>query len=112
MLNNTRELVDKIVEMLNENGFIEPNFLYEFAENRHLVRKIDDRSTARYTISVKTVYRHNGAEENKSVDITVYSKKGCMYHKITGERTNIKMTDRQIANRVKKIIRLFNENAL
>ena len=60
-----------------------------------------------YVITFEVVHRHNGTEENKSVDISIYEYESSYGHRIAKERVNTNMSDRQINNRVKKIMDIF-----
>lgn len=62
-----------------------------------------------FTIFFQVVHRHNGTEENKSVDLSIYEWKNSLGHRITKERLNVNQSEKQIQNRIKKIVDKYNE---
>lgn len=62
-----------------------------------------------FTISFQVVHRHNGTEENKSVDANIYEWKDSRGSRIAKERLNVNQSEKQIQNRIKKIVDKYNE---
>lgn len=62
-----------------------------------------------YEISFQIVYRSNATEENKSVDVKIYNWKNSSGYLIEKERLNVNYSEKQIQNRLKKIIDKYNE---
>lgn len=61
-----------------------------------------------YTITFEVVHRHNGTEENKSVDLRICEWKDSSGHTIAKERLNVNHSEKQIQNRINKIIVAYN----
>jgi flagellar capping protein FliD len=55
------------------------------------------------------VHRHNGTEENKSVDLSISEWKESCGKRIAKERLNVNHSEKQIQNRIKKIVDKYNE---
>lgn len=116
---NTYELMLKVKEELEARGF-SVNSHDEFKWSASAVRdgKSEWRAVEGWNhknyfgidIRFNVVHRHNGTEENKSVDIAVYSWDKSSGHRIARERVNVKMGDKAIKSRVDKIVAVFEEN--
>lgn len=118
----TYDLMIKVKEILEANGFEteSPKFanLPDFAHQARATK--DGKSWYEvssyglnqlfgHQISFEVVYRHNSTSENISVDIILYEWKNSRGYTIAKERMNINMSEKQILNRVNKIINQFNE---
>ncbi len=105
----TNELIIKINEALVKEGFTNDTPFWE-KKFWHKDGKYSNDTQLGMTIEVNVVYRHNGTEENKSVDLTLrnWTQTGNEWlptgHCITNVRLNVNMSERQINNRIAKII--------
>lgn len=61
-----------------------------------------------YTIDFDVVHRHNGTDENKSVDIKIMKWKSSNGRSMVKERLNVNYSEKQIQNRIRKIIDQYN----
>lgn len=116
----TYDLMLKVKETLDEAGFetrsAPTKTEYEYQGNAtkdgkscwQQVQGWNFKELNGYEISFKVVHRHNGTEENKSVDIRIYNWKHSMGHLIAKERLNVNFSEKQIQNRIKKIIDQYN----
>ena len=110
------ELMNKVMNELEAKGF-EVNFAN--GDTRQARAEKDGKSERRpvdgysfthlygYQVWLTVVHRHNGTEENQSVDIEIMKWNASSGHAIAKERVNTKMSDRSIVNRVNKIAELF-----
>lgn len=118
----TYELMLKIKETLENNGFetSSPEFsnLRDFEYQGHAEKggkyfrtPVEGYSFTHangFSITFQVVHRHNGTEENKSVDISIYEWKASRGHRIAKERLNVNHSEKQIQNRINKIINIYN----
>lgn len=118
----THELMIKVKEALEKEGFeVEsakaknaPDFSYQASATKDgkswniPVEGYNITELNGFTILFQVVYRHNGTEENKSVDIGIYKWKSNSGHRITKERLKVDYSEKQIQNRVKKIVDQYN----
>lgn len=92
------KLLERVVATLNERG-IEPDVIN---------CKSDENMKDGKILVVETVYHHNGADDNASVDLKVvgYEKTpwGGRFQGIAKERVPKNASDRVINNRIEKII--------
>lgn len=118
MKNNTYELMIHVKDILEANGYeVTSSKLSNLRDFEHQGHASKDGKSWRtpvegynfthlngYEIGFYVVHRSNATNENVSVDVVIYrwrkSSGGC----IAKERTNIKMSDKSINNRVQKIM--------
>lgn len=114
----TYELMLKVKEILDENGFETSSApianLRDFEHQGHATKdgkswyqietKYNLSRLYGYKITFEVVFRHNATEENKSVDVSIYKWESSSGRRVAKERVNVNMGDKAIANRVKKII--------
>lgn len=62
-----------------------------------------------FEIAFDVVHRHNGTAENKSVDLKIYEWENSTGKVIAKERINANHSEKQIQNRIKKIVDKYNE---
>ena len=112
------ELLNKIKSGFSSKGFTDSVYFIQFPD-KAILSKTGYENTERQgmsyegcTIIAETVYRHNGTKEDISVDVMLYVWKNGRGNLILKERANTRMSNRQIENRINKIIKAFNENAL
>lgn len=118
----TYELMMKVKEALDEAGFetSSPKFANLRDFEHHGTGTKDGKSWWQpvegfkcteftgYTIEFGVVYRHNGTDENKSVDIEIRNWKKGGGWLVAKERLNVDHSEKQIQNRIKKIIDQYN----
>ena len=118
----TYDLMLKIKKTLEDAGFetSSPSFSnlrdYEHQANatkdgkswRELVAGYNFTHLFGYTIMFEVVHRHNGTEENKSVDLRIYEWKDSIGTLVAKERLNVNHSEKQIQNRIKKIVDIYN----
>lgn len=118
----TYELMMKVKEALDEAGFetSSPKFV-NLRDFEHQGTGIKDgkawwepvkgftfKDFTGYAISFEVVHRHNGTDENKSVDIAIRNWKHSCGRLVVKERLNVNHSEKQIQNRIKKIIDQYN----
>ena len=108
----TNELVNMVNEALKNKGFIkDTTFTYDdcwYKEDKYtvLTKMLGEHTIYRPSgllIDVTTVYRRNGTEEDKSVDITIRNWDQICGRKVAKVRLNVNMSEKQINNRIEKI---------
>lgn len=112
----TNDLMLKIKDILEENGFeVTTHFSHQASATKEgkswkePVPGYDFTRLFGHTVDFTVVHRHNGTSENISVDISIYEWKDSRGKRLTKERINVNMSERQILNRVNKIIAQYNE---
>ena len=119
----TYDLMLKVKEILENNGFeVEStkssnlkDFEYQgYATKdgkswREPVKGYSFTHLEGYRITFEVVHRHNGADENISVDIALYKWHQSCGQRMARERVNINMSEKSIVNRVNKIVTLYND---
>lgn len=117
----TRDLMLKVKDELENKGFetTSPHFGncedYEVRaratkDGKSEERKVEGYSFTHlygYTIEFEVVHRHNGTEENQSVDVSVYEWNDSSGKRIAKERINTKMSEKSILNRINKIVEMY-----
>lgn len=61
-----------------------------------------------FEILFKVVYRSNATAEDKSVDVNIYEWKDSSGYRVAKERLNVNQSEKQIQNRIKKIVDAYN----
>jgi hypothetical protein len=64
------------------------------------------------TINIDVVYRNNGTDANKSVDATILNWENSSGKQIAKQRFNIDMSEKQINNRINKIVANWDEMSI
>ena len=111
----TKDLIVHIKEKLEDKGFeVEMNSNdYAFATKdgkswREEVKGYSYTDFFGYTIGIRTVHRHNGTDENKSVDMEIVKWNRGFGRRIAKERLNVNFSEKQIDNRINKIVEQYN----
>ena len=115
-----RELTEKLANMLLAEGFkaaCEDDKIAETAccgyISAFLTRDgkgtVEKHSTEGYAITLDPIWKHNGANECVSVDIEIKNWVNRTGHPVMKVRTNIRMSDRQLANRVAKVLEAWEQ---
>lgn len=111
----THELIVKVKEVLEGNGFEATQYFDHFVQAskdgkawKEEVKGYDFTRLYGYTVDVQEVHRSNGTEENKSVDISIYHWEASSGKRVAKERLNVNFSEKQISNRVNKIVEQYN----
>ena len=103
------DLIMKASDILEGNGYTvvakDTGVSASFAKDGKGALTEDYRMTG-LLVHLHIVYKHNAANENVSVDVTVIKWNRCGV-KVAKERINTSMTDRAINNRMKKIMSAY-----
>lgn len=119
----TYDLMLKVKEILEANGFEvrspKASNLKDYERQGHATK--DGKSWKEpvkgysftylegYQITFEVVFRHNGADENISVDVSIYKWHQSSGRRMAKERVNVNMSEKSINSRVNKIITLYND---
>lgn len=117
---DVNDLVAKVANELKAKGF-DGQFdyyandgkmyqLYVSKDGKYKRSPIEGRNYSRsdgFRIEAWVVNRHNGAEENISVDISIYEYEYSSGKRIAKERINIKMGERAIMSRINRIVEMY-----
>ena len=112
----TKDLMLKVKEELEAQGFT-VNSQDDYSRQAKAERDnksewipVEGYDFKRYygvDIRLEVVHRHNGTDENKSVDIAVYKYYASSGRCVSKERVNANMGDKAIKNRINKMVALF-----
>lgn len=117
----TYDLMIKVKEALEAKGFttsspkfgnrldyeVEGSATKDGKSERRPVEGYDFTRLYGYNICFNVVYRSNGTDENKSVDIAIYEWEASSGRRIAKERINTKMGEKAIATRINKIVEAY-----
>ena len=108
------DLMSKVLEELKKAGF-ETELEFGSAGNAHKSEMFryesDDGSRPRpcgWRVRFEVVHRHNGEKENKSVDLKIYKWEKYYGYEFAKERLNVNHSEKQIQNRIKRIIDTYS----
>ena len=114
----TYDLMIKVKTALEENGYEVESAKcsnckdYEFQawatkDNKSWRKPVEGYNLTHlfgHRIEFNVVYRSNGTQENVSVDVEIVKWENSRGKQTAKERVNVNMSERQIANRLKKIM--------
>lgn len=132
-----KQITEMIAKELRNNGFEKDEelcagltfgFFYkeadvEYRTHRYFVNNVfftgweEDTYRIGKEVSVNEVYRRNGTQEDISIDIKLSNSRyyendwsaGTHTKEITKVRVNTKMSEKQIINRINKILKAYDE---
>ena len=114
-MKTTKDLMFEVKVELENKGFeikhFDENYQATATKNGKSERRpVDGYDFTRlygFTINFEVVHRHNGTDANQSVDVMIYEWEASSGRRVAKERVNTKMSNKSIANRIAKIVEMY-----